>query len=51
MPDTAARLGQTLGLSADASRDLSLPWGAAFGAGHRTSEPATLFPRVELAVS
>jgi methionyl-tRNA synthetase len=48
MPETAARLGEVLGLSADQLDDLSLPWGSAFAPGHRTGEPVTLFPRVEL---
>jgi methionyl-tRNA synthetase len=47
LPDTAARLMGLLGLPASTLGQLDLPWGTAFGAGHRTLAPETLFPRVE----
>lgn len=51
LPETAERLGTLLGLSDERLRDLSMAWGSAFAPGHRTSEPVTLFPRVELPAS
>jgi methionyl-tRNA synthetase len=47
LPDTAARLMGLLGLPASTLGQLDLPWGTAFGVGHRTLAPETLFPRVE----
>ena len=47
LPETAGRLVELLGLPGDRLRELDLPWGAAFPAGHGTRPPVTLFPRIE----
>ncbi|MCW5890076.1 MAG: methionine--tRNA ligase [bacterium] len=47
LPETAARLGAQLGLDAGTLADLGRPWGETFAAGHRTSNPEALFPRIE----
>jgi methionyl-tRNA synthetase len=47
LPDTGVRLMRLLGLPEAVLGRLDLPWGEAFGAGHRTLPPETLFPRVE----
>jgi methionyl-tRNA synthetase len=47
LPETGVRLLRLLGLPEAAVDRLDLPWGRAFGAGHVTLAPETLFPRVE----
>jgi methionyl-tRNA synthetase len=47
LPETAVRLVRLLGLPDAAVDRLDLPWGGAFGAGHATLPPETLFPRIE----
>ncbi|HEU4346141.1 MAG TPA: methionine--tRNA ligase, partial [Candidatus Binatia bacterium] len=44
MPDTARELRELLAI--DNGR-LKTPWGEAFTAGHKTSPPKVLFPRIE----
>jgi methionyl-tRNA synthetase len=48
LPDTAESLRQALGLERAAFDDLDLAWGRAFAAGHRTGEPVSLFPRIDV---
>ena len=47
LPETSVRLVRLLGLPDAAVDQLDLPWGKAFGAGHATRPPETLFPRIE----
>ncbi len=47
MPETSARIAGLLGVEAGRLEEDPPVWGANFKAGHRVSEPAALFPRIE----
>jgi methionyl-tRNA synthetase len=47
LPETARKLAAFLAFPEASLTDLALPWGSAFGSGHRTLTPQPLFPRVE----
>jgi methionyl-tRNA synthetase len=49
LPETSRKLMGFLAFPESRLAELALPWGAAFGAGHRTLPPEPLFPRVESA--
>jgi methionyl-tRNA synthetase len=47
LPETTRRLGMMLALPPECLAALDTPWGSTFPAGHRTTAPEALFPRVE----